>query len=93
MAGACAHYRQPGGIRNGGPFSSWAARISLTRRRRGNSILAALVCFLVHSHDEGTLEEMGLKPSEDLLDSTMDVTEAEAWHGQSLGGRIGTLAP
>jgi hypothetical protein len=36
----------------------------------------------VYSHDEGTLEEMGLELSEDLLDSIMDVKEADAWHGQ-----------
>jgi hypothetical protein len=66
-----------------GPFESWAAKTTLTQRRRGNSIFAALICFLVHSHDEGTLEEMGLKLSNSLLDSIMDVTEADAWHGRS----------
>jgi len=40
------------------------------------------VCFLVHSHDEGTLEEMGLELSEDLLDSIMDVKEADVWYGR-----------
>jgi hypothetical protein len=65
-----------------GPFEGWAAKINLTKRRRGDSILAGLVCFLVYSHDEGTLEEMGLELSEDLLDSIMDVKEADAWHGQ-----------
>jgi hypothetical protein len=48
----------------------------VTRRQRGNSIFAALLCFLVHPHGEGTLEEMGLKLSENLLDSIMDVAEA-----------------
>jgi hypothetical protein len=67
-----------------GPFESWAAKTTLTPRRRGNSIFAALLCFLVHSHDEGTLEEMGLKLSKSLLDSILDVTEAEAWHGRAL---------
>ena len=40
------------------------------------------MCFLVYSHDEGTLEEMGLELSEDLLDSIMDVKEADAWYGR-----------
>lgn len=56
--------------------------IHLSKRRRGDSILAGLVCFLVYSHDKGTLKEMGLELSEELLDSIMDVTEAEAWYGQ-----------
>lgn len=67
-----------------GPFEGWAAKINLTKRRRGDSILAGLVCFLVHSHDEGTLEEMGLELSEDVLDSIVDVKEADAWYGQIL---------
>lgn len=65
-----------------GPFESWAAKINLTKRRRGDSILAGLVCFLVYSHDEGTLEEMGLKLSNDLLDSIVDVKGADACYGQ-----------
>jgi hypothetical protein len=65
-----------------GPFEGWAAKINLAKRRRGDSILVGLVCFLVHSHDEGTLEEMGLELSEGLLDSIMDVKEADAWHGR-----------
>ena len=65
-----------------GPFEGWGAMMNLSKRRRGNSILAGLVCFLVHSHDEGTLEEMGLELSEDLLDSIMDVKEADAWYGR-----------
>jgi len=40
------------------------------------------VCFLVHSYDEGTLEEMGLKLSEGLQESIMDVIEAVVWHGR-----------
>jgi hypothetical protein len=36
----------------------------------------------VHSHDKGTLEEMGLELSEDLLDSIMDMKEADTWHGR-----------
>lgn len=72
-----------------GPFESWAAKTTLTQRRRGNSIFAALLCFLVYSHDEGTLEEMGLTLSEGLLDSIMDVTQAEVFHGRETerGGR------
>jgi hypothetical protein len=65
-----------------GPFEGWAAKINLGRRRRGDSILAGLVCFLVYSHDEGTLEEMGLELSEGLLESIMDVKSADVWHGQ-----------
>lgn len=65
-----------------GPFEGWAAKMNLTKRRRGDSILAGLVCFLVYSHDEGTLEEMGLELSEDMLDSIMSVGEADAWHGR-----------
>jgi hypothetical protein len=65
-----------------GPFEGWAAKINLSKRRRGDSILAGLVCFLVYSHDEGTLEEMGLEISEDLLDSIMDIKEADVWHGR-----------
>jgi hypothetical protein len=67
-----------------GPFEGWAARINLAKRRRGDSILTGLVCFLVHSHDEDTLKEMGLNLSESLLDSIMDVKEADAWHGRIL---------
>ncbi|KAH9205104.1 hypothetical protein DL95DRAFT_451397 [Leptodontidium sp. 2 PMI_412] len=64
-----------------GPFESWDAKVNLRKRRRGNSIWTGLVCFLIHSYDEGTLEEMGLKLSEGLCDSIMDVTEAVVWHG------------
>lgn len=55
--------------------------MNLQKRRRENSIWTGLVCFLIHSYDEGTLEEMGLKLSEGLCDSIMDVTEAVVWHG------------
>lgn len=65
-----------------GPFEGWAAKINLTKRRRGDSIFAGLVCFLVYSHAEGTLEEMGLELSEDMIDSIMSVSEADAWHGR-----------
>jgi hypothetical protein len=54
------------------PFEGWAATINLTKPRRGDSVLAGLVCFLVRSHDEGTPEEMGLELGKDLLDSIMD---------------------
>ncbi|KFY86667.1 hypothetical protein V500_07481 [Pseudogymnoascus sp. VKM F-4518 (FW-2643)] len=49
---------------------------------RGDSILAGLVRFLVYSHDEGALEEMGLELSEDMLGSIMSVSEANARHGR-----------
>lgn len=75
------------------PFESWGAKIDLTKRRRGNSILAALVCFLVYSHDEGTLEGMGLEPSEELLESIMDVTEAVGRHGRTSRSRARNPGP
>lgn len=65
-----------------GPFESWAARVHLTKRRRGDSVLAGLVCFLVYCHEEETFDEMGLSPSEDIVHDLFDVREAIAFHGQ-----------
>jgi hypothetical protein len=87
VAGAGPYHRQPGRPGHGtGPIRELGGQDDTdpATRRRGNSIFAALLCFLVHSHDEGTLEEMGLKLSKSLLDSILDVTEAEAWHGRAL---------
>ncbi|KAH8799363.1 hypothetical protein F5884DRAFT_120041 [Xylogone sp. PMI_703] len=64
-----------------GPFESWAAKINLAKRRRGNSVLLGLVCFLVYSYEAGTLEEMGLHLSEDMQDSILDVMQAEMYFG------------
>src|SRR5277367_985617 len=62
-------------------FESWAAKVNLGKRRRGNSVWTGLICFLIHSYHEGTLEEMGLEISEEMSNSIFDVSEAEAWHG------------
>ena len=64
-----------------GAFESWAAKVNLGKRRRGNSVWTGLICFLIHSYHEGTLEEMGLEISEEMGDSILDVSEAEAWYG------------
>lgn len=62
-------------------FESWAAKVNLGKRRRGNSVWTGLICFLIHSYHEGTLEEMGLEISEEMSESILDVSEAEAWDG------------
>lgn len=51
-------------------------------RSTASAIRNWLVCFPVYSHAEGTLEGMGLELSEDMLDSIMSVSEADAWHGR-----------
>lgn len=62
-------------------FRSWSAKINLKKRRRGNSMWTGLITFLIHSYHEGTLEEMGLEVSEKMMESILDIAEAEAWHG------------
>ncbi|KAH6986688.1 hypothetical protein EDB80DRAFT_181841 [Ilyonectria destructans] len=42
------------------------------------SVWTSLVGFLVHSHDEHALEEMGLKLNEDQIDDVLDVMQ-EVW--------------
>ncbi|RFU23932.1 hypothetical protein B7463_g12406, partial [Scytalidium lignicola] len=72
---------QEGQQTEAGPFESRAAKVNLTKRQRGNSVLLRLVCFLVYSYDEGTLEEMGLELSKGLQDSIIDIMQAEVYFG------------
>lgn len=39
-----------------------------------------LICFLIHSYDEGTLEDMGLEISEEMSRSILIVSKVEAWY-------------
>ncbi|KAF5010570.1 hypothetical protein FDECE_3283 [Fusarium decemcellulare] len=61
-----------------GAFESLAAVYDLGQRRRYQSIWTSLVGFLVHSQDEGTLEEMDLRLTDSQLDDILDV-EQEVW--------------
>lgn len=67
-----------------GPLEGWAARVDLTKRRRGDSVLAGLICFLVYCHEEESFEEMGLFPSEAILEAIFDLREAVAFHGHQV---------
>lgn len=46
------------------------------KRRRYQAVWASFISFLVYSHDEGTLEEMGLMLDEDQIDDIIDVSQA-----------------
>ncbi|KAH8662635.1 hypothetical protein BGZ61DRAFT_462910 [Ilyonectria robusta] len=61
-----------------GAFESLAAVYDLGRRRRYQAIWTSLVGFIVHSYDEGTLEEMGLQLKEGQIDDILDI-EQEVW--------------
>lgn len=61
-----------------GAFESLAAVYDLGRRRRYQAVWTSLVGFIAHSHDEGTLEEMGMRLTESQIDDILDV-EQEAW--------------
>lgn len=37
------------------PFETLGAKVNLRKRRRMNAVWTGLICFLVHSYDEGTL--------------------------------------
>jgi hypothetical protein len=63
------------------PFETLVAKVNLRRRRRMNAVWTSLICFLVYSYDEGTLQEMGLFVSEELGDSILDIMEAELTFG------------
>ena len=58
------------------PFTSLASKWLLPRRRRFQAIWTSLVCFLAHSLDEGTLEEMGLVLNEEQEHDVLDVMQA-----------------
>lgn len=66
------------------PFGTLVAKVNLWKRRRMNAVWTSLICFLVYSYDEGTLQEMGLFVSEELGDSIMDVMQAEVIFGRSV---------
>jgi hypothetical protein len=73
------------------PFQTLVARPSLGQRRRFNAVWTSLLCFLAYAYDdEGSLEEMGLRPSEEMCDSILDIAEAEAW-SQLMDGPMGQL--
>ncbi|KAH7112764.1 hypothetical protein B0J13DRAFT_461143, partial [Dactylonectria estremocensis] len=59
-------------------FETLGAIYDLGKRRRYQAVWTSLVGFIVHSNDEGTLEEMGLELSEDQNDDILDVKE-EVW--------------
>lgn len=61
-----------------GAFESLAAVYDLGRRRRYQAIWTSLVGFIAHSHDEGTLEEMGMRLTESQIDDILDV-EQKVW--------------
>ncbi|KAF9766810.1 hypothetical protein IL306_000720 [Fusarium sp. DS 682] len=61
-----------------GAFESLAAVDDLGRRRRYQAIWTSLVGSIAHSHDEGTLEEMGMRLTESQIDDILDV-EQEVW--------------
>lgn len=50
----------------------------LGKRRRYQAVWASLVAFLVHSQEEGTLEEMGLFLDESQIEDILDVFQ-EVW--------------
>jgi hypothetical protein len=61
------------------PFQTLAARPSLRQRTRFNAVWTSLVCFPVYAYDdEGSLEEMALRPSDEMCESTVDIAKAEA---------------
>ncbi|KAI7768453.1 hypothetical protein LZL87_014345 [Fusarium oxysporum] len=61
-----------------GAFESLAAVYDLGRRRRYQAIWTSLVGFIAHSHDEGMLEEMGMRLTESQINDILDV-EQEVW--------------
>ncbi|KAK2684836.1 hypothetical protein QWA68_016170 [Fusarium oxysporum] len=61
-----------------GAFESLAAVYDLGQRRRYQAIWTSLVGFIAHSHDEGTLEEMGMRLTESQIKDILDV-EQEVW--------------
>lgn len=61
------------------PFETLAPIWELNKRRRTQAIWYSLVAFLLHSHDEGTLKEMGLILNEEQVDDLMDI-EQEVWN-------------
>jgi hypothetical protein len=76
------------------PFQTLVARPSLHQRRRFNAVWTSLLCFLVYAYDdEGSLEEMGLRLSEEMSDSILDIAEAEVWSiaPPSMDGPMGQL--
>src|SRR5204862_7581642 len=54
------------------------------KQRRWNAFWTSFICFLVHSYDEGTLQEMGLELSEDLCESILDIEQALVAEGLPL---------
>jgi hypothetical protein len=61
-------------------FQTLVTRPSLRQQRRFNAVWTSLLCFLVCAYeDEGSLEEMGLRPSDEMYDSIFDIVEADAW--------------
>lgn len=62
------------------PFQTFAAKSSWPRRRRLNAVWTALLCFLVQAaDDDGALEEMGMRLSEDTYDDIMDIMQAQLY--------------
>lgn len=81
--------------KDAGPYESLAAKGQLPRRKRFCSIWMGLICFLVHSQDEGTLAEMGLHLSEAQVDDILDVMQAASplmsWNQKGLRASIWEL--
>ncbi|KAK8913388.1 hypothetical protein VCV18_011394 [Metarhizium anisopliae] len=59
----------------GAALETLAAIWDLGKRRRYQAIWTSLVAFLVHSNDEDTLGEMGLKLDDNQIDDILDVKE------------------
>ncbi|EGU89337.1 hypothetical protein FOXB_00146 [Fusarium oxysporum f. sp. conglutinans Fo5176] len=70
--------KEMGGDGDQGAFESLAAVYDLGKRRRYQSIWTSLVGFIIHSHSEGTLGEMGLRLTESQIDDILDI-EQEIW--------------
>jgi len=68
-----------------GPFESLVPNPLLRWQRRLNAVWTSLVCFLIYSFDEGTLDEMGLHLNEDLADDILDILQDEFMSGCEQG--------
>jgi hypothetical protein len=82
---------QAGGETEEVPFESWAAKMNLNKRRRGDSVLTGLLCFLVYSCEAGTFEEMGLFLSEDVVDDILDMAVAESLNSVEFRSSQGSI--
>ena len=67
------------------PFESLVPNPLLRWQRRLNAVWTSLVCFLLYSSDEGTLDEMGLHLNEDLADDILDIKQDELMSGCEQG--------